>query len=134
MHAMATCHRGAGHPIARDNFHIEDPEATGMDNKNDNNSGSNATVALGGQEAKGNPNELLPSNEAKLTALTWEINKLHQQVEAREGQPAESLDCIEKELQNLSLVLQPPPSSIPTEPLGEVIYHYTDTLCTTQSN
>ena len=53
---------------------------------------------------------------------------------AREGQPAESLDCIEWELQNLSLVLQPQPSPTPTptEPFEEVLCQYTNTLCTTQ--
>ena len=103
-----------------------------MDNDNDSISGSDATVTMGGLEAEGNPDELLPSNQAKLTAFTWEINKLWQGVGVGEGQPAESLDCIEWELQNLSLVLQLPPSPIPTEPLGEVICQYMDTLCTTQ--
>ena len=84
MHIMATHHRGAGHPIARDNLHAEDPEATGMDNDNDSISGSDATVALGGLVVEGNPDELLPSNQAKLTALTQEINELFQQVEAGE--------------------------------------------------
>ena len=126
--------KGAGHHEARDvDLHIEDPVATGMDNNNDSISGSDATVALGiGLEAEGHPNEFLPSNWTKLTALVQEISKLHQWVEAREGQPAESLDCIEWELQNLSLALQPPPSPTPTEPLREVIHQYTDTLCTIQ--
>ena len=133
MQTMATCHGGAGHPVARDvNLHTGDPEAIGIDNDNDSISGSDATVALGGLETEGNTNELLPSNQAKLTPLTWEINELCQWVEAREGQPAESLDCIEQELQNLSLALQPPPSPTPTEPLREVIHYYMDTLCTTQ--
>ena len=78
MHAMATCHGGTGHPIARDNLHVEDIEITGMDNDNDSISGSDATVTLGGLEAEGNPNELLSSYQAKLTALTQEINELHQ--------------------------------------------------------
>ena len=116
MHTVATHHRGAGHPIARDDLHIEDPEATGMDNDNDSISGLDATVALGGLEAEDNTNELLPSNQAKLTALKREINDLHQWVEAREGQPAESLDHIEGELQNLSLMLQPQPPPTPTDP------------------
>ena len=38
----------------------------------------------------------------------------------------ETLDCIEIELQKLSITLHPP---APIEPLGEVIQHYTDTLC-----
>ena len=49
--AMATHRGGAGHPIAKNiDLHVEDPEATGMDNENDSISGSDATVALGGLE------------------------------------------------------------------------------------
>ena len=135
MLTMTAHHRGAGHPIDRGiDLHVEDPEATDMDNDNESISGSDATVAMGVLEVEGNPNEVLPRNQAKLTALTCEINELCQQVEADEGQPAESLDCIEWELQNLSLVLQPqlPPMQTPTEPFGEVICQYTNTLCTTQ--
>ena len=113
-------------------LHIKDAEATGMSNNNDSISGSNVTASLGGLETEGNPDELLPSNQARLTTLTWEINDLHQQVEAREGQPLESLDHIEQELQNLSIALQSPLSPTPTEPLREVICQYTDTMCTTQ--
>ena len=92
---MATQHRGAGHLIARDDLHIDDAESTGMDNDNDSISGSDATVSLGGLETEDNTNELLPRNQARLMALMREINDLHQWVEAREGQPAESLDHIE---------------------------------------
>ena len=99
MHAMATHHGGAGCPIDRDvDIHVEDAEATGIDNNNESVSGSDTTVALGGLEAEVNPNELIPSYQAKLTALTREIDKLCQWVEAREGQPAENLDHIEWEL------------------------------------
>ena len=51
---------------------------------------------------------------------------------AREGQPAKGLDCIEWELQNLSLVCQLQTTSTPTpaEPFWEVIHQYTDTSCT----
>ena len=75
---MAICHGGTGHPITRDDFHVEDPEATSMDNNNDSISGSDATVVLGGLEAEGNPDEFLPSNQVKLTALTQKIDKLCQ--------------------------------------------------------
>ena len=129
---MATHHRGAGHPVARDNLHIEDLEATGMDFDNDSISGSDAIIALVGLEAEYNADELLPSNQAKLTTCMGEINDLCQWVEAREGQSAENLDCIEWELQNLSLVLQPQPPPTPTELFREVICQYTNTLCTTQ--
>ena len=81
---MATYHKEAGHPIAREiNLHIEDQEVTGMANNNDSISGMDFNVALDGLEAEGNPNELLPSNQTKLTTLTWEINELYQQVQAR---------------------------------------------------
>ena len=130
MHAMVTHHRGTGHPIGRD-LHIEDPEATGIDNKNESISGSDVTVALCRLEAEGNPDEHLPSYQAKMTTLIQEINELCQQVEARE-QPAESLDHIYWELQKLFLALQPPHSPTPTELLWEVICQYMDTLCMTQ--
>ena len=41
---------------------------------------------------------------------------------------------MEQELQNLSLALQPqqPPTSTSTEPFGEVLHQYTNTLCTIQ--
>ena len=55
-----------------------------------------------------------------------------QQVEAGEGQRAETLDCIGHELQNLLIALHQPPPPTPTEPFREVIWQYTDTLCTTQ--
>ena len=41
----------------------------------------------------------------------------------------ETLNCIECKLQKLSITLHPP---APTEPLGEVIWHCTNTLCATQ--
>ena len=79
MHAMDTHHGGAGHPIDRDvNLHIENAEATGIDNENESISGSDTTVALGGHKVEGNPNELKPSNQVRLTAPTREINELCQ--------------------------------------------------------
>ena len=41
----------------------------------------------------------------------------------------ETLDCIECELQKLSIMLHPPAH---TEPLREVIWHYMNTLCSAQ--
>ena len=72
------------------------------DNDNESTSGSDTIIAFGGPEADGHPNEPIPSNQARLTALMREIKDLHQWVEAGGGQPAESLDHIEWELQNLS--------------------------------
>ena len=55
-------------------------------------------------------------------------------MEAREGQSAEGFDHIEWEQQNLFLTLRVQLTSTPTptEPFGEVIHQYTNTLCTTQ--
>ena len=76
---MDTHHGDAGCPIDREiDLHIEDAEAADIDNDNESTSGSDTNVALGGLEAEDNPNELLPSNQAKFTALTREINKLCQ--------------------------------------------------------
>ena len=129
---MATHHRGTGFPLDRDiDLNIEDSETTGIDNDNESIHGSDTTVALGGPEAEGHPNDPIYSNQAKLMALTREINDLQQKVETGEGQPAESLDCIEQELQNLSIALHPPPSPTPNEPFGKVIHQFMDTVCTT---
>ena len=133
MHTMATHHRGAGCPIARViDLHVEDTETKGLDNDNESISSSDTTIALGGPEAEGHPNELILSKQAKLTALMRDINDLHQWLKPGEGQPVESLDHMKWELQNLSLALQPQPSPAPTptEPFQEVIHQYTDTMCT----
>ena len=81
MHTMATHHRGMGHPLDSDlNLHIEDTEGinTGLVNNNKSTSGSDTTVVLGGPEAEDHPDDLTPSNQAKLTALMREINDLCQ--------------------------------------------------------
>ena len=76
-HTMAT-HGGAGHPLDRDiDLHIEDSETTGLENDNERTSGSDATGVLGGPEAEGHPDDLI-HNQAKLMALTKEINDFHQ--------------------------------------------------------
>ena len=38
-------------------------------------------------------------NPARLTAITRELDDLHQRIQAEEGQPTEYLHCIEQELQ-----------------------------------
>ena len=67
---MATHHRCTGCLLDKDiNLHIEDSETTGLDNDNHSTSSSDATVALGGPEAEGHPDDCIYSNQAKLTAL-----------------------------------------------------------------
>ena len=119
MHAMATQHRGAGCPLDRGmDIHAEDPEHTDIDNESTHS--SDATVVLGGPEAKGHPKNPVYNNHDKITALMREINDLHQQVEAGEGQPAGTLGHIEQELQNLLIAVHPPPPT-PAEPFSKVI-------------
>ena len=128
-HAMATCHRGAGCPLDR-GLDILDPEHADIDNESPHS--SDGTVILGGPEALGHPEDPVYDNQEKLTALTREINDLHQRVVAREGQPVKTLKCIQHELQNLLLAIHQPQPPAPVEPLREVIWQYTDTLCSMQ--
>ena len=57
----------------------------GPDNNNERTSGSDTAIAFGGSEGDDHPNKLIPSNQAKLTALMRELHDLCQQVEAGEG-------------------------------------------------
>ena len=131
MHTMATHHEGAGCSLDRGmDILAEDPEHADIDNESTHS--SDATVALGGPEAKEHPKDPVYNNQDTLTALVREINDMHQWVKVGEGQPAETLDCIEYELQNFLIALHPPSSPTPTELFSGVIQQYTDTLCTTQ--
>ena len=56
MHAMATQHGGAGHPVDRSIIlNAEDPEHADIDNESTHS--SNATVVLGRPEAEGHPKD-----------------------------------------------------------------------------
>ena len=77
MHTMATHHGGAGCPLDRGiNLHAEDPEPADIDNESTYS--SDTTVALGGPEVEVHPKDPVYNNHDKLTALTREINDLHQ--------------------------------------------------------
>ena len=108
----------------------EDPEHT--DINNDSTHSSEATIALGGPDTIGHPEDPVYNNEDRLTALIREITNLHQRVAGGEGQPAETLDHIQHELQNLSIAIYQPQPPAPAEPLREVIQQYMDILCSMQ--
>ena len=108
----------------------EDPEHANIDNDSINS--LDVTDAVGDPRTVGHPEYPAYNNQDRLTMLTREINDLHQRVAAGEGQPVETLDCIQCELQNLLIAIHQPQAPAPAEPLGEVIWQYTDTLCTTQ--
>ena len=106
----------------------DDPEHADIDN--DSTHSSDTTVAIGGPDTVGHPGDPVYDNQDRLTALMREINDLGQRVAAGEGQPTETLDHIQHELQNLLIAVHWPHP--PAEPLREVIQQYTDTLCTMQ--
>ena len=64
-------------------------------------------------------------NHANLANLAQELDDLCHRVQAGEDQPAETLHCIEQELQRLTIALC---LSAPPEPLDSVLRQYTDTL------
>ena len=77
MHAMATHHGGAGFPLGIGlDILTEDPEPTDIDSEITHS--LDATVAVGGPEAVGQPKDLVYSNQDRLTAFMGEINDLHQ--------------------------------------------------------
>ena len=101
---------------------------------NDSTHNSDATVALGGPEIVEYPEDPAYDNQDKLTTIKREINDLHQRVAVGEGQPAETLDCIQHELQNLLIAIHQPQPPAPAEPLENILYQYTDILCSTQKH
>ena len=67
-HAMATCHRGAGHPLDRGlDILTEDQEHTDINNESTHS--SDATVVLGGPEVVEQPEDPVVNNQDRLTAL-----------------------------------------------------------------
>ena len=131
-YVMTTHHRGTGHTDEDQDIdsHIDittKEDTRGIDigpnNDNESTSSSDTMFAFGGSLADGCLGDLLHSSQANLTILTREINNLWQQVEAREGQPVEGLDCIEWELQSLALMfrVQLTSTPAPSEPSREVI-------------
>ena len=128
---MAACYRGTGHHLNRGlNVFAEDIEHADIDN--DSTHSSDTTFALGDPEAVGHPAGPAYENQDRLAVLMRVINNLHQRVAAEEGQPAETLDHIQQELQNLSISIHQPQPPAPTEPFGEVLCQYMDTLCSSQ--
>ena len=129
---MAIHHGGAGCPLHRGlDILMEDSEHADLDNDSTHN--LDATVTLGNPEAVG-PSEVQTYHEEdRLTVLSRELNTLCQRVAVEEGQPAETLDCIWQELQNLSIAILQPQPPTPAAPFGEVLHQYMDTLCSTQN-
>ena len=110
---MATHHGGTGKPSEKDSDHQEIDVTIDNEYQADVNDFENVEL----------------DHHTRLRDLTNEIDYLQQKVEANEAQPMDAISHLENELNRLALILCP---SAPLEPLGEVLQHYTDTLCTAQ--
>ena len=130
-HTIATHHGGAGHTLNR-GLDILTEGTEYADINNNSTQSLDAMVALGDPEAVGHPEDPAFEKQDRLTALTTEINDLHQRVAAREGQSAEALDCTQQELQNMSIASHQSQPPAPAEPFREVLCQYTDTMHSTQ--
>ena len=72
-HTMATCHRGTGCPLVRSlDILTEDSEHADIDN--DSTHSLDGTVALGGSEAVGHPEDPVHDNQDRLMTFMREIN------------------------------------------------------------
>ena len=112
-HAKATHHWGSEQPTDRDiTLHK-----------------STDTEIEHAQEFHHDFKESETNNPTRLTAITRELDDLHQWVQAGEGQPLEALNDIEHKLLTLSISLHP---SAPPEPLEDMLKQYMDTLCSAQ--
>ena len=116
-HAMATHHEGLGQPLIRDISVTREAHDTTEDTQDFHPVNTDHFEGLE------------HNNPTRVTAITRELDDLHQRVQAEEEQPSEALNCIKRELQRLSISINPP---APTEPLGEMIKHYMNTLCSAQ--
>ena len=68
-----------------------------------------------------------PNHPAGLKYLTCEIEKLRQTIEANNNDPMDAINHLEQKLNQLAITFHPP-----TEPIGEVLNKYTNTLCNAQ--
>ena len=116
-HAMATHHGDPGQPTDRDI-----PAHKTVDTDIDQAQEFHLVNANDFEESE-------PNNPTRLALLTRELDDLHQQVLAGEGQPMEALHCIGCKLQRLSIALC---TSAPLEPLDDILKQYMDTLCSAQ--
>ena len=113
-HTMATCHRGAGQPLDGDTAqHTQDTDIPNDYHHEDMDNSENEE-----QE-----------NHTNLKTLTQDVEDLCHRIQTGKGQPTGAINCREHELHRLSLALH---SSVPLEPLDDVLQQYTETLCSAQ--
>ena len=68
-----------------------------------------------------------PNHLAGLRHLTHEMEQLRQTIKANDSDPMDAINHLEQKLNQLAITLHPP-----TEPIGEVLNKYTNSLCNTQ--
>ena len=68
-----------------------------------------------------------PNHLTGLKHLTCKIEQLRQTIKANDNDPMDALNHLEQKLNQLAITLHPP-----TEPIGEVLNKYTNTLCNAQ--
>ena len=110
-HAIATCYGGIG------DTSMNNPESHDMD----------SDIRDNYQEDINYLENIEPNHPAGLKHLNCEIEQLRQTIEANGNDPMDAINHLEQKLNQLAITLCPP-----TEPIGEVLNKYTNTLCTTQ--
>ena len=68
-----------------------------------------------------------PTHPAGLRYLTHKIEQLRQTIKVNNNNPMDAINHLEQRLNQFAITLCPP-----TEPTGEVLNKYTDTVCNTQ--
>ena len=113
---MVTHHRGMGQPLDRDDTpHGEESEVNTPHDYHHEDTVDFETIE---QE-----------HHTHLANITWELDDLCHRVQAGEGQPAESIHCIECKLQRLSIMLHL--SALP-DPTNDVLQHTQPLLSSAQ--
>ena len=96
---MTTCHGGSGQPLDR---------VTNMPREEQPVMDTNVELQQDFHpEDTDQFEDLEHNNPNRLHVITRELDDLHQRIWAEEGQPIESLPCIEQELQHLSMFAKP---------------------------
>ena len=110
-HAMATCYNGIG------DTSMNNPESHDMDSDGQDNY----------QEDVNDLENNDPNHPTRLKHLTHKIEQLRQTIKDNDIDPMDAINHLEQKLNQLAITLCPP-----TEPIGEVLNKYTNTLCTAQ--
>ena len=96
---------------------MNDPKSHDMDSDSQDNY----------QEDINDLENIEPNHLAELKHLTHEIEQLRQTIKDNDNDPMDAINHLVQKLNQLAITLCPP-----TEPIGEVLNKYTNTLCTTQ--